>query len=554
MEKQRYIQQVRCMFISLLFLAAFTIQLKAQNGFRFYQEGGKWGVLYQNEPCLLPIYNQVAEIQRGGLFFYKENGKWGIANVWKRISEPFCDSLMCFRIERLFDTPPIETDLRTNKKHISDIFIPDMSKNIIQYRFLSNGKWGICSVDGKTIIPAIYDDIDEDLFYYYDFGLYYKDVKKKNPIMLDNKYYLVKSNDNILMVDICNSIILQNISSFEFFKSKEGLKKYKKMIFKNEKERGKDSEAINTIKTQVIYTNEKTNENVLFRNSVSYNYDFNKPREIYFGYRNGELLTPSGETLTICGQKSIANEYGFIGIPLVYDSPEYRLQRNPLDIFSLADLVDRETTQLSYGHYINYIDEKEVRSGVAEQDLILLQRKIKSFSELMEMAKNIGDENAYNYVKQRKDDTQARYDKYKANYDYKVKIINFNAKVDRISGIATSFLNTMINAMGGNSSTSSTTYSSSIGIANDKKQMKTNTSPSMSMSDQVNYNSLRNTYNKWAMDLMQMKSLSGKYQKGYTSNDKQHAQSEMKRIRKDAMKKWGKEIPYNSIEDWIANK
>lgn len=72
----------------------------------------------------------------------------------------------------------------------------------------------------------------------------------------------------------------------------------------------------------------------------------------------------------------------------------------------------------------------------------------------------------------------------------------------------------------------------------------------MSMSDQVNYNSLRNTYNKWASDLMQMKNANGKYQNGFKVTDKKHAQDEMKRIRKSAMQKWSKEIPYNSIEDW----
>lgn len=72
----------------------------------------------------------------------------------------------------------------------------------------------------------------------------------------------------------------------------------------------------------------------------------------------------------------------------------------------------------------------------------------------------------------------------------------------------------------------------------------------MSMSDQVNYNSLRNTYNKWASDLMEMKNANGKYQNGFKASDKKHAQDEMKRIRKSAMQKWNKEIPYNSIEDW----
>ena len=218
-------------------------------------------------------------------------------------------------------------------------------------------------------------------------------------------------------------------------------------------------------------------------------------------------------------------------------------------LWILAAIVDGKSTQLAYGHYKYVINDSEVTSGIAEQDLILLQSKIKSFSELMEMANNMEDIDAYNEVKKRRDDSQERYNIYKKNYDRAVKTMNFNAKVDRISGAATSFLNSMINVMGGNSSSSST-YSSSSSTSNGSKKSITNTSSTMSMADQVNFNSLRNTYNKWASDLMQMKNLNGKYQNGYSPSDKQHAQSEMKRIRNDANKKWGKEIPYNSIEDW----
>ena len=85
---------------------------------------------------------------------------------------------------------------------------------------------------------------------------------------------------------------------------------------------------------------------------------------------------------------------------------------------------------------------------------------------------------------------------------------------------------------------------------NSSKVSNTNGKSQMSMSDQVNYNSLRNTYNKWASDLMEMKNANGKYQNGFKASDKKHAQDEMKRIRKSAMQKWNKEIPYNSIEDW----
>ena len=66
------------------------------------------------------------------------------------------------------------------------------------------------------------------------------------------------------------------------------------------------------------------------------------------------------------------------------------------------------------------------------------------------------------------------------------------------------------------------------------------------MSDQYNYNILRNTYNKWATDLSMMKNGN----REYTTEDKRKAQDEMKRIRKMAKEKWNKDIPYNSIEDW----
>ena len=94
---------------------------------------------------------------------------------------------------------------------------------------------------------------------------------------------------------------------------------------------------------------------------------------------------------------------------------------------------------------------------------------------------------------------------------------------------------------------------SDVPVSNDNNSAKaqnTKNNTQMSMSDQVNYNSLRNTYNKWASDLMQMKNANGQYQNGFKASDKKHAQNEMKRIRKSAMQKWNKEIPYNSIEDW----
>lgn len=92
--------------------------------------------------------------------------------------------------------------------------------------------------------------------------------------------------------------------------------------------------------------------------------------------------------------------------------------------------------------------------------------------------------------------------------------------------------------------------SSEYNVNTNTHQPSSNNTSGMSLSDAQNYQSLRNTYNKWKDDLYQMKNANGKYQNGYTISDKKHAQSQMKQIRQMASSKWGKEIPKDSIEDW----
>ncbi|MBR1881846.1 MAG: WG repeat-containing protein [Muribaculaceae bacterium] len=109
-------------------------------------------------------------------------------------------------------------------------------------------------------------------------------------------------------------------------------------------------------------------------------------------------------------------------------------------------------------------------------------------------------------------------------------------------------INNLASVYNNNSANYSTYSSSESGELSSSS--KTNSSGGMSLTDAQNYQSLRNTYNKWANDLIQMKNANGQYSNGYTQSDKKHAQSEMKRIRQSAKSKFGKEIPYNSIEDW----
>lgn len=106
------------------------------------------------------------------------------------------------------------------------------------------------------------------------------------------------------------------------------------------------------------------------------------------------------------------------------------------------------------------------------------------------------------------------------------------------------FINNMASSYNSDNYTPANTY-------RPKSSTETNkTENNMSLSDAQNYQSLRNTYNKWGDDLMQMKNANGKYQNGYSKADKEHAQSEMKRIRNAARSKFGKDIPKHSLEDW----
>ncbi|MBQ8452478.1 MAG: hypothetical protein IJ539_01720 [Prevotella sp.] len=509
----------------LLLTVFFTSQMMyAQNGYSVYEEDGLWGIRFNGETCLLPRFESISNIDEGGRFIYKEKGKWGIANVWRKVTEPFCDSLIC---------------LNTRNVRFPEIYSSTKSWDIFfqsYYLFSQMGKWGICLANGKEIFSPVYDEIYEKVLTTEDLGL---DVTKT--MQRYNTFFIVKENGVCKLIDRYGSVLASDIISYNYLFSKQGkkiLNNLRKFIKKTEI----GENAYSTWKSDVY---EATVPYILYRKHIS---EDSEERKIYFGFVNDSFVPMQGDTMTICGMKSIVNDYGFISTPLAYDSPYFRLQRNPMDIYALLSLVDDNSAQLHCSR--SYISESEVTSGVAEQDLLLLQNKIKTLSEILEMANNLGDSKAYDEVKIVMDRTQKTYDRYEENYNRTVKLMKFNAKIDRISSASTSFLNSMISALGGNSSNSTSTYSSNSNTSSSGITSKNSNSSTMSMSDQLNYNSLRNTYNKWASDLMQMKNANGKYLNGYTAADKSHAQSEMKRIRKEAKEKWGKDIPYNSYEDW----
>lgn len=521
-------------FIALLIaLVSNVINAQPKEGFSFYQQDGLWGVLYNGEPCLLPRFESVAEIDYGGIFFYKENGKWGIANLWNKVSEAFCDSIV--------NTSDIRKDNEFN--YTCSIYGDKSFSFGSKYLFSIGGKWGICAMDGKEIIPPIYDNINIERNYYPgSLG-----IKKGLWIA----YYLATKDGVAQLIDELGNTVIPNVISYEYFNSKKGLKELAKSVKKEEEERLKSAD-VNGLKNKFdevrSYIRNVTNANTLFR---SYQMGDSIPREIWFGTREGKKIKPFGDEVYIDGLKSITNSYGFISTPLVYNSPTFRVQRNPTDVYAYMAIEKENKIQLLYfgGPDKYYLNDEYVVNGEAVKNMEALARRIAVYKELEKMARQINDTEAYKMVSNEREDAEIKLAHYEDALRRTTKLMRFNASVDRFSNTATSILNSMANAYGSLSSNSNYSYSNS-STANSSGSKNVSGKQSMSMSDQVNYNSLRNTYNKWASDLMQMKNANGRYINGFSINDKKHAQSEMKRLRNEAMNKWGKEIPYNSIENW----
>lgn len=196
-----------------------------------------------------------------------------------------------------------------------------------------------------------------------------------------------------------------------------------------------------------------------------------------------------------------------------------------------------------------FFNEDDIRNGVIKEDMIRMEKRLEDYQSIINLAKQINDTLSFKTVNSKYKKLHSLLQDFEFYYDKNVKRINFNDRMDRFANTTTSILNSIANTIGGNSlnTMSYNTTSNNSSTSNASASTKGN---QMSMSDQMNYNSMRNTYNKWAQDLMQMKNANGKYQNGFKASDKKHAQDEMKRIRKSAIQKWNKEIPYNSIEDW----
>lgn len=525
-----------------IFLCVFTTSFagnKIEEGWSFYQEEGKWGVLYKEEPCLLPRFDGVSGSIEFGRFAYKEKNQYGIATVWKKITEPFCDSLVW--IHEHEHPSPYSPTLGIYKK---------------------DGKWGICSTDGATILPPIYQKINKKIYNFGEVFRVYPRKYYKKPLQYYIYYFLINDGISNKMIDILGNTIIPDIGNFEDFICTDGkgnpatIKKAKK------KEWGrKNKDEINKVKEIYSKVVSADNATSLYGDYQSWNSDswdyterceyMKEPRMIYFG-KNTKVF---GEKAVINGFESFVNDYGFISTPLMYDSPYFKLQNNPVDIMSLLYYIDMDRYKNRYYSRIGkknkvFIYEEYVRNGKVEENISRMEKRLVDYQELINMSKELNDTLSNKIIQKKYEVLTTELKDLKIAYEKEVKRINSIDKINKFTNIATSVLNSVANAIGEPSAKTSSYSSTAIKNSSFSTKSSTQQGSQMSMTDQVNYNSLRNTYNKWAQDLMEMKNANGKYQNGFKVSDKKYAQDKMKQIRKMSMQKWNKEIPYNSIEDW----
>lgn len=522
-----------------IFASSFATKVEIFNGWSSYKENGKWGVLYNGQTCLLPRFDGIVGNIMNGRFVYKEGKKYGISTVWKKVTEPFCDSLV-----------------------VIDAYQHRTTEHLFYAKYKKDGKWGICNINGSIILAPKYKKINDfhyDIFDIFQASPYKYNKYRKYPIVFRNYYFIVNDGTSDKIIDILGNIIISNIdNSHSFFEKNNNYKKIKRKALKEQlgkKDKNEISQitemqqrAISANKETTLYGEYESWNIDMYDEAERYNY-MKSPRQLYFGETKA-----FGDTMTVDGFESIVNDYGFISTPLMYDSPYFILKNDPTNVQSLLYIL--EMKKIKKGHYTRlartgkfYIYEDEARDGTVEGDIVRMEKRLADYQELINLSKEINDTTAFKIVQKKYDDLISYIDDLKLAYGEEVKLINFNDRMDRFANTATSVLNSIANTIGGNSSTtlSYNTTSNNSSTSNASANTKGN---QMSMSDQRNYNSMRNTYNKWAQDLMQMKNANGKYQSGFKSSDKKHAQDEMKRIRKSVMQKWNKEIPYNSIEDW----
>ena len=419
--------------------------------------------------------------------------------------------------------------------------------------------WGICSADGTTILAPAYQKIDKN---FYDFRVFrvYPYKYEKKPLLKYIYYFLVNDGTSNKMIDVLGKTIIPDIGTFEDFICADG--KGNQAIIKTAKKKEwsrKDKDETDKLKSIDAKVSSANMVTSLYGDYQRWDDTYNdyaeryknmkEPRKLYFG-----LTTKAfGDTMTVDGFESIVNDYGFISTPLMYDSPYFILKNDPTNVQSLLYILEME--EIQKGKYFRtkdqtiFFNEDDIRNGVIKEDMIRMGKRLEDYQSLMNLAKQINDTVSFKTVNSEYKKLHSLLQDFEFYYDKNVKRINFNDRMDRLANTATSVLNSIANTIGGNSSTtlSYNTTSNNSSTSNASANTKGN---QMSISDQRNYNFMRNTYNKWAQDLMQMKNANGKYQNGFKASDKKHAQDEMKRIRKSAMQKWSKEIPYNSIEDW----
>lgn len=509
-------------------ICLFCVQNRmiAQNGFEILEMDGKYGLSYNGEQCLQPRFSFAKDVDPYSVFLYKEDGKWGVANVWKKITEPIYDSLV---VMKTLTTGYFGNDEQYRK-----------------FLFMEKGLWGICDTNGNILLPASYEEINdvyiqtpESFTYFYSF----RDQRK----VFKNNYFRVKVDGKAQLVDLLGNVINAEDEFLSSLDNIKGQKKAAKFFLKEERKRLQSNSLLADSILRIMKSVKIVSlaSNLYLKSSE----DVESPSAVFMGKSaEGERYPLRGDTIKRDGCLLVTNDYGFDSTPIMYDSPYFRIQRNPNNVYAYADLLGR---QHRYGslNFMDipkkkiYVSTDEVENGSAEEEIEILEHFINEYKLLCELAESIGEEKAIQDMNDKLNQLKHYLYQYEEGVRSTEKTIRLTNTLSAIGNALQGATNAMAAYKQAKTGHVSTTYTSLGGTYGTSGSTGASSGNKYNISEQTAYNTDKRTYSNY--DSMLAGYFAGN--RNASLNEVKQWQSEMKKLRT----KWeskGKSFPHSSNE------
>lgn len=347
-----------CILLCLLWSVKYSV---AENhlinyGFSPFVEDGLYGVMYNEEICLTPGFDEIKtdsycvkyrfedkdgfyDIEKSpnhyGLVAYKDNGKWGIMTVYgEMIAAPQYDDIDFL----------VASDFVTHS-YSKFITSDNIFEHLIYPRVHKDGKVGLLLANGKEIVAPVYAEILPQC----RFG----DGDKAGRGRLD--YFLAQRADEQFVVFDLSGREFQipsqeiNIENLQSIPDKS-MKKLMKYIRNLEKKSDKlDKKKKLKIENDLKCISVKDQAD----NKDERRWDYQRVRNQGDALRfmmacADSLRNGGGEDVEIAGYVGKMNWFGYINVPFKYDKYEDVLKRDPYNIVALEREFDDELGKIYF--------------------------------------------------------------------------------------------------------------------------------------------------------------------------------------------------------------